>query len=423
MQKLIITGGKRLGGEITLQGAKNSVLPLLAAAILCKGRVTLGNCPEITDRYAAMRILNHIGCRTSGSGDITETDTTSVGSCEITDELMREMRSSVIFMGALLGRCGKCRLSFPGGCDLGPRPIDMHITALSRMGADITERHGEIICTAPGGLHGTKLTLPFPSVGATENIILAAVSADGETVIHNAAREPEITDLAGFLNVNGADIAGAGSDTIRINGRELSPTGEIYNVMPDRIACATYLSYAAIVPRGEILIKKCDHTHLDAVIPVFEQMGCTVRVFGSNIYLRSPGRLKSADTVRTMVYPGFPTDAQAVIMSDTCVASGTTVFIENIFENRYRHTGGLGRMGADIRTEGRVAVINGRERLYGAKVSAPDLRGGAALVGAALAAEGVSEIDNVEYIDRGYEHIEQILSSLGADIRREVVLS
>ncbi len=421
MQKLIVNGGKKLAGELNIQGAKNSVLPLMAAAVLCGGKVFLGGCPRITDCYASMRILNRLGCRASGNGTLTEIDTADIHSTSIPDELMREMRSSVIFMGALLGRTGSCTVSLPGGCDLGPRPIDIHLGALRKMGAEISEEHGRITCTAPEGLSGTKITLPFPSVGATENIILAAVLAKGDTVIKNAAREPEICDLADFINMNGGSVSGAGGGTIFISGRKkLVPTGDIFTVMPDRIACATYLSYAAALPGSEILIKRCVPAHLDAVTAVFEQMGCAVRTFGDSIYLRPPARLKSAGTVRTMVYPGFPTDAQAMVMTDTCLAEGITLFTENIFENRYRHVGELQRMGADIRTEGKVAAVMGVGRLYGAKITAPDLRGGAALVGAALAAEGESEIDNVLYIDRGYELLEENLSSLGADVRRTV---
>lgn len=419
MQRLIVKGSKKLRGELDIQGAKNSVLPLMAAAVLCGGKVTLKNCPEITDRYAAMRILNHLGCTANSAADIVEADTSEIKRSDIPDELMREMRSSVIFMGALLGRCESCRISHPGGCDLGPRPIDMHIDALRKMGADITEEHGELICSAPDGLHGIKTILSFPSVGTTENLMLAAVLAEGETVISNAAREPEITDLADFLNENGADIKGAGSGTIVINGvKKLTPASEPYSVMPDRIACATYLSFTAACG-GEVMLKKCRPQHLEAVLPFFENAGCCVRSFGSSIYIRSSDRLKMPDSVRTMVYPGFPTDAQPMLMAMLCTAEGTAVFTENIFENRYRHAGGLCRMGADIRTEGKIAVVCGVEKLYGAKVSAPDLRGGAALLCGALSAEGISEITNVEFIDRGYQHIEDDLKKLGADVERK----
>ncbi len=417
MQKLVVSGGNRLGGEIVLQGAKNSVLPLLAASVLCCGRITFTGCPRISDRYAAMRILNHLGCFAEGKDDTVTVNAETITSADIPDELMRETRCSVIFMGALLGRCEQCRLSLPGGCNLGPRPIDYHISALTAMGAEISEKHGEIICNAPDGLHGARISLTFPSVGATENIILAAVLAEGETVITNAAREPEIIDLADFLSKCGADIRGAGSGTIIIRGVKKLRSDIEYRVMPDRIACATYLSYTAACG-GEILIKDCEPSHMDAILSVLEQMGCSVKIFGKNIYLSRTGTLKSVGTIRTMVYPGFPTDAQAVIMIPLCLAEGTTLFVENIFENRYRHTGELQRMGADIRAEGKVAVVSGVKRLYGAKTEAPDLRGGAALVGAALCAEGTSEISRAEYIDRGYEDIEGVIRSLGGRISR-----
>ncbi|MGN0692427.1 MAG: UDP-N-acetylglucosamine 1-carboxyvinyltransferase [Oscillospiraceae bacterium] len=417
MQKLVVSGGNRLGGEIVLQGAKNSVLPLLAASVLCCGRITFLGCPRISDRYAAMRILNHLGCCAEGKDGTVTVNAETITSADIPDELMRETRCSVIFMGALLGRCEQCRLSLPGGCNLGPRPIDYHISALTAMGAEISEKHGEIICSAPDGLHGARIALTFPSVGATENILLAAVLAEGETVITNAAREPEIIDLANFLISCGADIRGAGSGTMIISGVKKLRSDIEYRVMPDRIACATYLSYTAACG-GEILIKDCEPSHMDAILSVLEQMGCSVKIFGKNIYLSRTGTLKSVGTIRTMVYPGFPTDAQAVIMIPLCLAEGTTLFVENIFENRYRHTGELQRMGADIRAEGKVAVVSGVKRLYGAKTEAPDLRGGAALVGAALCAEGVSEISRAEYIDRGYEDIEGVIRSLGGRISR-----
>lgn len=418
MQKLIIQGSRRIGGEMNIQGAKNSVLPLMAASVLCGGRVNIGNCPAISDRYAAMRILNHLGCTACERDGYVQIDSGTIRRTDIPDELMREMRCSVIFMGALLGRCEKCRICFPGGCDLGPRPIDMHLSALEKMGAEINIGHGEILCSAPDGLYGAKITLPFPSVGATENIILAAVLAEGETMIQNAAREPEIHDLIKFLNTNGAEIKSAGGRII-INGvKRLTPSAELYEVIPDRIAAATYLSFAAACG-GELLIKKCCPSHMDAVIPLYEQMGCYIKCFGSNIYIRSRGKLKTSGTVRTMVYPGFPTDAQAVLMAPLCIGEGTAVFVENIFENRYRHTGEMQRMGADIRAEGKVAVVTGVEGLYGAKVEAPDLRGGAALVCAALSAEGKSIISRAELIDRGYECIEDNLNRLGAAVRRE----
>lgn len=417
-QKLIVTGGSRLGGEIILQGAKNAVLPILAGTALCGGEVILKNCPKISDTYAAMRILNSIGCKTSVklSENTAVIDPAGLNCSDVSEDLMREMRSSIIFLGAILGRCGECNVTFPGGCDIGLRPIDIHIAALKKMGVTITEEYGKLNCIVKHKLKGAKIALSFPSVGATENIMLAAVLAEGITVISNAAREPEIVDLAKFLKKCGAKINGEGSGKIIINGvRELS--GCEYSIMPDRIACATYLACAAVAG-GEIVVKNCAPADLDSIIPVFEQMGCSIHSIGRSIYFAAKKQLRAVDTIRTTVYPGFPTDAQAFIMAALCKAKGTTVFVENIFENRYKHVGDLKRMGADIRVEGKVAVVEGVSKLYGAKMNSPDLRGGAALVTAALAAEGKSEISDIHFIDRGYEDFEYKLKSLGADIYR-----
>ena len=418
MQKLIINGGKKLCGEIRIQGAKNAALPIMAASVLCEEKIILQNCPKISDVYSAMRILTYLGSKAGfESGTNTAVISAENISCsEISDELMREMRSSIFFLGAVLGRTGRCRISLPGGCDLGPRPIDMHLSALRKMGVSIKEEYGALDCTAENGLHGAKIPLSFPSVGTTENIMLAAVLAEGTTVIQNAAREPEIADLAEFLNRCGAKISGAGGGKITINGVKKLHGCE-YTVMPDRIACATYLSCAASAG-GELIITNCRPSDVDNILPVFEQMGCIVHTADDKIFFSSNRPLHSVAPIRTMVYPGFPTDAQAFIMAALCKAKGTSVFVENIFENRYKHVGGLTRMGADILVEGKVAVIEGVNRLYGVKTEAPDLRGGAGLVTAALAAEGTSEISNVHYIDRGYEEIEKILASVGADITR-----
>ncbi|MCM1523115.1 MAG: UDP-N-acetylglucosamine 1-carboxyvinyltransferase [Ruminococcus sp.] len=418
MQKLVIDGGKKLSGELKTQGAKNAVLPVLAACTLCKEEIRLANCPLITDRYGAARILTGLGARVTASGNDMTADCSVLDSTEISAELMRSMRSSIIFMGALLGREGKCTLCYPGGCDLGPRPIDMHISALEKMGASITDEHGIINCTAPKGLTGCKISLSFPSVGATENIMLAAVLAKGETVISNSAREPEICCLADFLRQCGARIKGDGGGRIVIEGcKSLHSPDEPFAIIPDRIAAATYLS-AAVCAGGELMVTDCCPAHLEAIIPVFEQMGAYIRSSGSNIYIRRDNRLKAADTIRTMVYPGFPTDLQAVMMSPLCTAEGTTVFVENIFDNRYRHVDALTRMGANIKAEGKVAVVTGVSRLYGAAADAPDLRGGAAIVCAALGAQGETAVSRTEYIDRGYESIEKNLSSVGAKIKR-----
>lgn len=416
MQRLVIEGEKKISGEISVHGAKNSALPLLSACVLAKGETVLHNCPRLSDAFAACRILSCLGCKCHRNGSSVIVNTDGLSHFDVPDELMREMRSSIVFLGAILGRLGKCKLSFPGGCELGPRPIDMHISALRQMGAVITEEHGELICDVAGGLHGAKISLSFPSVGATENILLAASVANGETVIHNAAREPEITELACFLNACGARISGYGSSTIYVSGvTELH--GCEYNVMPDRIVTATYLGAAAITG-GELTITDTRPQDIEAVIPVYEQMGCGVYVYDDKIYINAKKQLRAVKTIRTMPYPGFPTDAQAIIMAVLSKAKGTSVIIENIFENRYRQVDELVRMGADIKAEGKVAVIEGVKKLSGANVRATDLRGGAALVLAGLAAEGTTIISDIHLIDRGYETIENSLSGIGASIRR-----
>lgn len=418
MQKLIVEGGKRLRGELKLQGSKNSSLPIMAAALLSRGECILSNCPELSDVYAASRILNCLGAKCSFSGNTAVIDPSAVNCSEIPESLMREMRSSIIFMGAMLGRTGECTVSVPGGCELGPRPIDMHLAALKRMGVDIRETGGRIVCRALNGrAKGAKLSLSFPSVGATENIILCAVTAEGETVINNAAREPEICDLCGFLRKCGAEISGDGESRIIINGKQ-QLNGCEYTIMPDRIAGATYLSMAA-ASGGEIILTDACIPEMEPFLTVLEQTGCSIYTNSDRIFLRSGARLKAvSDRIRTMPHPGFPTDAQAVLMSALTLAEGTSVFEENIFDCRYRHTEALVKMGADIQVMGKIAVIRGVHRLHGASVEATDLRGGAAMVCAALAAEGTSEIYRISHIDRGYEKIEEAAAKLGGRIIR-----
>lgn len=416
-RKLIVNGGRKLEGELRVHGAKNSALPLLSAAVLAHGETVLHNCPELTDVDAACRILTHLGCRCRRSGSTVTVDSTNVSGYEIPDTLMREMRSSIVFLGAVLGRTGHCRLSFPGGCELGARPIDLHLAALRQMGAEIAEEHGYLDCTAAGGLHGAKITLSFPSVGATENILLAATAAKGYTEIHNAAREPEIVDLASCLGKFGAKIGGAGESVITVEGTPRAEPCE-HSVIPDRIVAGTYLCAAAIT-RGEIILTDCEPPHMNGFIPVLEAMGARVYTYGGGkLYLSCKKRLSAPPTIRTMPYPGFPTDIQAPFTALCSTVEGTSVFVETIFENRFRHIPELVRLGASIKTEGRVCVVQGVKRLSGAKVCAAELRGGAALVTAALAAEGTSEITGLGYIDRGYESLEGALRSVGADIKR-----
>lgn len=418
MQKLIIKGGKRLRGEIPLQGCKNSALPIMAAALLCNEECTLYNCPKLTDVFSASRILNGLGCRCSFSGNTVQINSSTASETEISEQLMREMRSSIIFMGAMLGRMGECTVSVPGGCELGPRPIDMHLSAMRKMGIDVRETGGRISCKASGKkAKGAKISLFFPSVGATENIILCAVTAEGETVINNAAREPEICDLCGFLRACGAEISGDGESRIVIKGiPELH--GCEYRIMSDRIAGATYLAMTA-ASRGEIILTNACPTELEPFLTVLEQTGCSIYSDDDKIYLRSGTRLKAVrDRIRTMPHPGFPTDAQAVLMAALVSADGTSVFEENIFDCRYRHTDALVKMGADIQVMGKIAVVKGIDKLNGANVEATDLRGGAAMVIAGLSADGVSEITQIHHIDRGYEKIEEAVSALGGDIQR-----
>lgn len=399
-----------------MHGAKNSALPLLAASLLCTQPCLLRNCPHLSDVDTAITILRRLGCRVSAEGDAVSVDARTMSSCTIPDALMREMRSSIIFLGAIIGRMGEASLSFPGGCELGPRPIDLHLQALRRLGVQITEDHGRLLCTAPNGLQGAQITLSFPSVGATENVLIAAATAKGTTVLENAAHEPEIEDLAGFLNACGARIAGAGTSTVTIEGvQRLS--GCAYRVIPDRIAAATYLA-AAAATGSKLTLRGVVVRHLVPVLPAFEEAGCRLTATGDTLTLAPPKVLQRVRCIRTMPYPGFPTDAQAPLMAMTTVAQGTSVFIENIFEERYKHVGELLRMGANIHVNGRVAVVEGVPSLSGAPVEAADLRGGAALVIAGLAAQGTTILSGVHHIDRGYEGIEQILRALGAEIER-----
>lgn len=417
MSKLLIDGGKILGGEVKVQGSKNSTLPILAASLLSKGESVFFGCPQLSDVESSVKILRYLGCKVKRSGHILTVNTEGLYRDDIPEGLMRLMRSSIIYAGALLASTGKARLTFPGGCEIGPRPIDLHLAAFKKLGVEITERHGDLVFKAPkGGMKGSKIALSFPSVGATENIIIAASKAKGTTVITNAAREPEITDLADYLNACGACVEGAGEGTIIIEGRDdLTPAN--HGIIPDRIVVATLMS-AAAVTGSDITLDGVIKSHLDAVIPCFEQAGCKVDFEAQKMRIQSPERLDSLGFIRTTPYPGFPTDAQAPLMAVAAVGDGISVFSENIFENRYKHIGEFIRLGADIKVEGKVAVVSGVKKLYSAPLCAKDLRGSAALVVAALAAEGTTEIDTTRYLERGYEDLEVVLTSLGASVRK-----
>lgn len=416
MNQLLIEGGHKLSGEIDIQGAKNSSLPILAATLLGKGVSVIENCPQLSDVEAAVKILEHLGCHVTRDRDTLVVDATDVTCCTIPETMMREMRSSIVFLGAIISRMGDARLSSPGGCELGPRPIDLHLEGLKKLGVSIEDEHGCLHCTVKQRLKGAKISLNFPSVGATENILLASVLAEGRTVIHNAAQEPEIVDLAKYLNERGAKIRGAGKSSITIDGVDSLSSGH-HSVIPDRIAAATYLCGAAITG-GKVAIHRVNPYDLESILPVLEEMGNHIQVYRSSIVLEAPRRIRSVQTIRTMPYPGFPTDAQAPVMAALALAEGTSIFVENIFENRYKHAMELNRMGADIKVEGRVAVVGGVKRLSAAVVHAEDLRGGAALLLAGLAAEGTTVLKNIYHIDRGYEAIEESFNCLGASVKR-----
>ena len=408
-----MTGGRPLTGELTVQGAKNSVLPILAATILCGDFCRIVHCPHLSDVDTAVDILRYLGCTAYWEGDDLLVDTSAMTRHDIPEVLMRKMRSSVIFLGAILARFGEAELSYPGGCELGPRPIDLHIGALRTLGAEITELGGQLRCTARQ-LTGHEIVLTLPSVGATENAILAACGADGVTVILNAAREPEIVDLQQFLNKSGAEVRGAGGSTVTVVGKRRLHGCE-HRCIGDRIVAATYLAAAAAVG-GDLVLNGVDYRHLATVTTVLQQAGCAIRTAPEQICLQSDGRLHAASPIRTSPHPGFPTDAQAVIMAALLRSEGTTVFVENMFENRYRHVPELLRMGADVRLEGRVAVVCGTSALHGAAVCCTDLRGGAALAVAGLQPESKTTIAHIEHICRGYENIVADLRQLGADI-------
>lgn len=416
MEKLIVKGGNRLVGTVKTSGAKNAVLPVIAAAILGETPSHLDEVPMLEDVRTISEVLRCLGIGVDNpEPNVLDIDSSCVTSCEAPYELVRTMRASFLVMGPLLARFGKARISMPGGCAIGARPIDLHLKGFEALGAKIEQGHGYIEASAPQGLKGTTIYFDFPSVGATENVLMAAVLAEGTTIIENAAEEPEIVALANYLNKMGAHIRGAGTDTIRVEGVE-KLYGADYTIIPDRIEAGTYM-IAAAMTGGDVIIENVLPEHQKPLIAKLREAGAIVEEDIDRIHVLANGPLKSV-AVKTLPYPGFPTDMQAQMMAMMVVSEGRSKVTETVFENRFMHVVELNRMGANIITEGRSAVIEGPSRLTGCDVRATDLRAGAAMILAGLVAEGTTRIGDIYHIDRGYEDIVQKFKGLGADIER-----
>lgn len=415
MDKFVIQGQKPLNGIVSVSGSKNAALPILAASILTDENVTLTQMPELSDVSIMCEILSSLGCSiTRDEADRLTISSNHLRKTQITYDLAGKLRGSFLVMGPLLARCGHVKISMPGGCPIGARPIDLHLKGLSALGAKIKNTRGSIEASA-AALHGAKVYLDFPSVGATENIMSVAALADGMTIIENAAVEPEIVDLANFLCSMGAHIAGAGTDTVKISGVPSLHSTE-YGIIPDRIEAGTLLA-AAAVTNGEVTVTNILPDYVKPITAKLSEMGIPLDIADNAITVKSSGRFRAVD-IKTLPFPGFPTDMQAQMTSLLSVAEGTGIITETIFENRFMHTAELCRMGASIRVAGRSAVVEGKKTLNGTKVKATDLRAGAALVIAGLAAKGTTEISDIYHIERGYDGLEKKLQSLGADICR-----
>lgn len=415
MKKLLISGGKKLYGEIKIQGSKNAVLPILAASVLIKGKTVLKNVPRIIDVYNMLKILDCLGIHTEMDGNTVFIDASNVNNYDVESRLAKELRSSVFLLGAILSRKREALVAYPGGCDIGLRPIDIHIKALKDLGVDIEEAAGYIRCNAKNA-RATDLCLDYPSVGATENVMLASVFLSGRTTILNAAREPEIFELQEFMNACGAKISGAGTSKITIEGVKNLKSCE-HTISHDRIALGTYVIAAATLG-GKVGIKGSRRVEMNSLLFKLVKNSCNITYENGIIYINGDGVNKSVKRISTQPYPGFATDLQAPFMVMQAVAEGTCVMTENIFENRFRHVSELRKMGADIIIEDRTAIIRGVKKIYGTDVYAKDLRGGAGLIIAGLVAEGDTIINDVHHVDRGYEDVEKIFSELGADIKR-----
>ncbi len=415
MEKLIITGGKKLTGTVKVSGAKNAVLPIIAASLLGTTPSRLLEAPNLEDVRTISEVIEHLGVSVSHDEDALVIDSTNITSCEAPYELVRKMRASFLVMGPLLARRGRAKISLPGGCAIGTRPIDLHLKGFEALGAEIELGHGYVEARAPHGLTGARIYLDFPSVGATENILMAASMAKGQTILENPAEEPEIVDLANFLNAMGARIRGAGTNVIRIEGTD-ELHGCTHTVIPDRIEAGTYMVAAAMTD-GDVYIENALTEHLKPVVAKLKEAGVKIEEDVDGVRVTGTGVLRSVD-IKTLPYPGFPTDMQAQFMALTTVARGTSVVTETVFENRFMHVDELKRMGANIKIEGRSAVVEGSCRLLGCPVKATDLRAGAALVLAGLVADGQTEVGYLHHIDRGYDNLVAKLQGLGANIIR-----
>ncbi len=416
MDKLVITGGARLEGQVTISGAKNAALPILAGTLLANEPVTVGNVPHLKDVATTLTLLQSMGAEVTFDDKLNvEVDAANLSEYRAPYELVKTMRASILVLGPLLARHGVADVSLPGGCAIGARPVNMHVQGLEAMGAEVTVENGYIRARAER-LHGARIVMDTVTVTGTENLMMAATLARGETVLENAAREPEVADLAKFLNGMGAEISGAGSSTITIRGVD-KLAGTHHVVLPDRIETGTYL-VAAAVTGGKVRLKKTSAAILETVLSKLEEAGAMIDSGPDSITLDMRGRRPKAVDIRTQPYPGFPTDMQAQFCALNAVADGVGTVTETIFENRFQHVLELKRLGADIRLEGNTAICTGVERLTAAPVMATDLRASASLVIAGLAAAGETVVDRVYHVDRGYERIEEKLSQLGADIRR-----
>ena len=412
MAKIIVRKSNPLVGKVKIDGAKNAVLPIIAATLLAEGKSVLKGVPDLKDVHVISDLLRHLGAEVEYKDGNLTVDASNINTCEAPYELVRKMRASFLVMGPLLARFNKTKISMPGGCAIGTRPIDLHLKGFKALGANVIIDHGFVEANTEN-LVGSKLYLDFPSVGATENIMLAASLAEGTTIIENAAEEPEIVDLANFLNEMGADVKGAGTNTIKIKGVK-SLKGAEHNVIPDRIEAATYM-VAAAMTKGDITIENVIMEHLKPVTAKLIEAGCEIIEMENAVRVIGPEVLKSVD-IKTLPHPGFPTDVQAQFMAMDVVANGTGVVIETVFENRFMHVAEFNRMGANIKIEGRSAIVTGVDKLYGSKVKATDLRAGAALILCGLIAEGETEIGDIYHIQRGYVDIDKKITALGGNI-------